>query len=215
MPREVTWFINSQKDEGLRPKHLKDDGDPTRRQLIRLYEAYEEASRRNGVVDFAELLLRSYEILRDVPGLGDHYRARFRHVLVDEFQDTNTIQYEWMKTLVGAVSTPYVVGDDDQSIYRWRGARVENLQQYRRDFHDVQLFRLEQNYRSTGNILDAANAIIGNNSGRIGKKLWTTATMAATSSPDASNPTTTMLSGVRPAFWMDSSAPMIGGPHAP
>ena len=173
VPREVTWFINAQKDEGLRPQHLKDDGDPTRRQLIKLYEAYEEACRRNGVVDFAELLLRSYEILRDVPGLGDHYRARFRHVLVDEFQDTNTIQYNWMKMLVGSVSVPYVVGDDDQSIYRWRGARVENLQQYRKDFNDVQLFRLEQNYRSTGNILDAANAIIGNNSGRIGKKLWT------------------------------------------
>jgi len=173
VPREVAWFINSRKDEGERPKHLKDDGDPTRRQLIKLYEAYEDACRRNGVVDFAELLLLSYELLKDVPGLGDHYRARFRHVLVDEFQDTNTIQYNWMRVLVGTTSVPYVVGDDDQSIYRWRGARVENLQQYRRDFHDVQLFRLEQNYRSTGNILDAANAIIGNNSGRIGKKLWT------------------------------------------
>jgi DNA helicase-2/ATP-dependent DNA helicase PcrA len=173
VPREVAWFINSRKDEGERPPHLRDDGDPTRRQLIKLYEAYEEACRRNGVVDFAELLLRSYELLRDVPGLGDHYRERFGHVLVDEFQDTNTIQYNWMKVLVGATSVPYVVGDDDQSIYRWRGARVENLQQYRKDFNDTQLFRLEQNYRSTGNILDAANAIIGNNSGRIGKKLWT------------------------------------------
>ena len=173
VPREVTWFINAQKDEGLRPKHLKDDGDPTRRQLIRLYEAYEEACRRNGVVDFAELLLRSHELWRDAPGLVEHYRARFGHVLVDEFQDTNTIQYSWMKSLVGATSIPFVVGDDDQSIYRWRGARVENLQQYRRDFDGVQLFRLEQNYRSTGNILAAANAIIANNSGRIGKKLWT------------------------------------------
>jgi DNA helicase-2/ATP-dependent DNA helicase PcrA len=122
VPRDVAYFINAQKDEGLRPKHLKDDGDPTRRQMIRLYEAYEDACRRNGVVDFAELLLRSCEMLKDVPGLGDHYRNRFRHVLVDEFQDTNTIQYSWMRTLVGAVSTPYVVGDDDQSIYRWRGA---------------------------------------------------------------------------------------------
>ncbi|HXW09521.1 MAG TPA: DNA helicase II [Steroidobacteraceae bacterium] len=173
VPREVSYFINARKDEGERPKHLRDDGDPTRRQMIRLYEAYEEACRRNGVVDFAELLLRSYELLKDVPALGDHYRARFRHVLVDEFQDTNTIQYAWMRVLVGDLSVPYVVGDDDQSIYRWRGARVENLQQYRKDFRDVQLFRLEQNYRSTGNILDAANAIIGNNSGRIGKKLWT------------------------------------------
>jgi DNA helicase-2/ATP-dependent DNA helicase PcrA len=173
VPKEVTWFINAQKDEGLRPKHLKDEGDPTRRQMIRLYEAYEETCRRNGVVDFAELLLKSCEMWSEVPGLADHYRSRFGHVLVDEFQDTNTIQYRWMKSLVGATSTPYVVGDDDQSIYRWRGARVENLRQYQRDFHGVQLFRLEQNYRSTGNILAAANAIIANNSGRIGKKLWT------------------------------------------
>jgi DNA helicase II / ATP-dependent DNA helicase PcrA len=173
VPREVTWFINAQKDEGLRPKHLKDDGDPTRRQMIKLYEAYEDACRRNGVVDFAELLLRSHELWKDVPGLVEHYRARFGHVLVDEFQDTNTIQYNWMKALVGATSIPFVVGDDDQSIYRWRGARVENLQQFRRDFPGVQTFKLEQNYRSTGNILAAANAIIANNSGRIGKKLWT------------------------------------------
>ncbi len=145
VPREVTWFINAQKD----------------------------ASRRNGVVDFAELLLRSYELWKDAPGLVEHYRARFGHVLVDEFQDTNTIQYNWMKALVGSTSLPYVVGDDDQSIYRWRGARVENLQQFRRDFPGVQVFKLEQNYRSTGTILAAANAIIANNSGRIGKKLWT------------------------------------------
>jgi len=173
VPREVTWFINAQKDEGLRPKHLKDDGDPTRRQMIKLYEAYEDACKRNGVVDFAELLLRSYELWKEAPGLVEHYRARFGHVLVDEFQDTNTIQYNWMKALVGATSIPFVVGDDDQSIYRWRGARVENLQQFRRDFPGVQTFKLEQNYRSTGNILAAANAIIANNSGRIGKKLWT------------------------------------------
>src|SRR5512139_1215637 len=173
VPREVTWFINAQKDEGLRPKHLKDDGDPTRRQMIKLYEAYEEACKRNGVVDFAELLLRSYELWKDAPGLVEHYRARFGHVLVDEFQDTNTIQYNWMKALVGTTGIPFVVGDDDQSIYRWRGARVENLQQFRRDFPGTQLYRLEQNYRSTGNILAAANAIIANNSGRIGKKLWT------------------------------------------
>ena len=173
VPREVTWFINAQKDEGLRPGQLKDDGDATRRQMIKLYEAYEEACRRNGVVDFAELLLRSFELWREVPGLAEHYRSRFGHVLVDEFQDTNTIQYAWMKALVGATSIPFVVGDDDQSIYRWRGARVENLQQFRRDFPGVQLHRLDQNYRSTGNILAAANAIIANNSGRIGKKLWT------------------------------------------
>ncbi len=173
VPREVAWYINAQKDEGLRPKHLKDDGDPTRRQMIKLYEAYEDACRRNGVVDFAELLLRSHELWRDAPGLVEHYRSRFGHVLVDEFQDTNTIQYAWMKGLVGSSSIPFVVGDDDQSIYRWRGARVENLQQFRRDFPGVQVFKLEQNYRSTGTILAAANAIIANNTGRIGKKLWT------------------------------------------
>ncbi len=173
IPKEIAWFINAQKDEGLRPKHLKDEGDPTRRQMIRLYEAYEEACRRNGVVDFAELLLRSFELWREAPGLVEHYRARFGHILVDEFQDTNAIQYAWIKALAGPVSVPFVVGDDDQSIYRWRGARVENLQQFRRDFAGVQLYRLEQNYRSTGNILAAANAIIANNGGRIGKRLWT------------------------------------------
>jgi DNA helicase II / ATP-dependent DNA helicase PcrA len=173
VPKEIAWFINAQKDEGLRPKHLKDEGDPTRRQMIRLYEAYEETCRRNGVVDFAELLLRSYELWREAPGLVEHYRARFGHILVDEFQDTNAIQYGWLKALAGSSSLPFVVGDDDQSIYRWRGARVENLQQFRRDFPGVQLFRLEQNYRSTGNILAAANAIIANNGGRIGKRLWT------------------------------------------
>ncbi len=173
IPKEIAWFINAQKDEGLRPKHLKDEGDPTRRQMIRLYEAYEEACRRNGVVDFAELLLRSFELWREASGLVEHYRARFGHILVDEFQDTNAIQYAWIKALAGTVSVPFVVGDDDQSIYRWRGARVENLQQFRRDFAGVQLYRLEQNYRSTGNILAAANAIIANNGGRIGKRLWT------------------------------------------
>jgi DNA helicase-2/ATP-dependent DNA helicase PcrA len=173
IPKEICWFINAQKDEGLRPKDLKDDGDPTRRQMIRLFEAYEETCRRSGVVDFAELLLRSYELWREVPGLVEHYRSRFGHVLVDEFQDTNAIQYAWMRALVGERSIPFVVGDDDQSIYRWRGARVENLQRFRRDFPGVQLHRLEQNYRSTGTILAAANAIISNNGGRIGKKLWT------------------------------------------
>jgi DNA helicase-2/ATP-dependent DNA helicase PcrA len=173
VPKEIAWFINAQKDEGLRPAHLKDQGDPNRRQMIRLYEAYEEACRRGGVVDFAELLLRSCELWHEAPGLAEHYRARFGHILVDEFQDTNAIQYAWLKALAGSASVPFVVGDDDQSIYRWRGARVENLQQFRRDFPGVQLYRLEQNYRSTGNILAAANAIIAHNGGRIGKRLWT------------------------------------------
>ena len=173
VPREIQWFINAQKDEGLRPKHIKDEGDPTRRQLIKIYQAYEDACQRAQVVDFAELLLRAYEIWRDNPPLLEHYRNRFRHVLVDEFQDTNTIQYKWLSLLAGPAGLPFVVGDDDQSIYRWRGARVENLNQFQRDFPGTQLFRLEQNYRSTGTILKVANALIANNSGRMGKTLWT------------------------------------------
>ncbi|HXC10498.1 MAG TPA: DNA helicase II [Steroidobacteraceae bacterium] len=173
IPREILWFINAQKDEGHRSKHIKDDGDPTRRQLIKIYQAYEEACQRAGVVDFAELLLRAYELWRDNAPLLEHYRARFRHVLVDEFQDTNAIQYKWLMLLTAGGGMPFVVGDDDQSIYRWRGARVENLQQFRRDFPQAVLYKLEQNYRSTGTILKAANALIANNAGRLGKTLWT------------------------------------------
>src|ERR1700678_1122210 len=173
VPREILWFINAQKDEGFRPKHLKDNGDPTRRQLIKIYQAYEEACQRAGVVDFAELLLRAYELWRDDPSLLLHYRTRFRHVLVDEFQDTNAIQYRWLTLLGGPEGLPFAVGDDDQSIYRWRGARVENLNQFRRDYPQAVLYKLEQNYRSTGTILKAANALIANNAGRLGKTLWT------------------------------------------
>ncbi len=172
-PREVQQFINANKDEGLRPDKLKDNGDPTRRQFIKLYADYEETCRKSGVVDFAELLLRAYELWRDNPSLLQHYRSRFRHVLVDEFQDTNNIQYNWMKLVAGPDGAPFVVGDDDQSIYRWRGARVENLHQFSRDFPTAKLIRLEQNYRSTSSILDAANALISNNTGRLGKNLWT------------------------------------------
>ena len=181
VPREVQWFINSNKDEGRRPQHLKDATDPTRSQLIKLYAAYELACARAGVVDFAELLLRAFELWRDNAGLLAHYRQRFQHVLVDEFQDTNAIQYAWMRLLApadaappsAAASHPFVVGDDDQSIYRWRGARVENLQQFRRDYPRAALFRLEQNYRSTATILEAANGLIAHNASRLGKKLWT------------------------------------------
>jgi DNA helicase-2/ATP-dependent DNA helicase PcrA len=173
VPREIQWFINAQKDEGLRPKNLKDENDATRRQLIRVYQAYEEACQRAGVVDFAELLLRAYELWRDNPALLAHYQARFRHVLVDEFQDTNTIQYRWFTLLAGSSGLPFAVGDDDQSIYRWRGAKTENLNQFRRDYPAAALYKLEQNYRSTGTILKAANALIANNAGRLGKTLWT------------------------------------------
>src|SRR5580693_5594468 len=173
IPREIQWFINAQKDEGLRPQQLKDDGDPTRRQLIKIYQAYEEACQRGGVVDFAELLLRAYELWRNNPALLEHYRTRFRHVLIDEFQDTNAIQYKWLTLLAGPSGFPFAVGDDDQSIYRWRGARVENLNKFRRDYPQAALHKLEQNYRSTGNILKAANALIAHNAGRLGKTLWT------------------------------------------
>jgi DNA helicase II / ATP-dependent DNA helicase PcrA len=173
VPREVQWFINTNKDEARRPQQLKDSNDPTRRQLIGLYRAYEEACARAALVDFAELLLRAYELWRDNPELLAHYRRRFRHVLADEFQDTNAIQYAWLQLLAGADGSPFVVGDDDQSIYAFRGARAENLQQFRRDYGQALLLRLEQNYRSTATILEAANGLIAHNAGRLGKRLWT------------------------------------------
>jgi len=173
VPKEVVWFINAQKDAGLRPKHLKDEGDMTRQQMIKLYAAYQDACERGGMVDFAELLLRVCELLRDNLDLQAHYRRRFQHVLVDEFQDTNAIQYQWLRLLVGSEGNPFVVGDDDQSIYGWRGAKVGNLLQFQKDYPRLHVCRLEQNYRSTGNILKAANKLIENNNGRMGKNLWT------------------------------------------
>ncbi|HEY1726087.1 MAG TPA: DNA helicase II [Steroidobacteraceae bacterium] len=173
VPRELQYFINKHKDEGRRPKDVSGGGDPTQQQLIKLYQQYEETCERNGVVDFAELLLRAFELWREQPELLRHYRTRFRHVLVDEFQDTNSIQYAWIRLLVGSEGMPFVVGDDDQSVYGWRGARVENLHQFQKDFPHSRLYRLEQNYRSTAAILDAANALIANNSSRLGKTLWT------------------------------------------
>ena len=171
--KETQWFINARKDEGLRPRHIDDGGDLTTRTLIDAYQAYEEACARAGLVDFAELLLRAHELWRDTPGLLRHYRERFWHILVDEFQDTNALQYAWLRQLVGDDGNLFVVGDDDQSIYSWRGAQVENMQRFRREFPRHALVRLEQNYRSTGNILAAANALIENNPSRLGKQLWT------------------------------------------
>ncbi len=173
VPREIQWFINHNKDEGHRPATLKDGNDPTRRQLIKLYTEYEAQCQRAGVVDFAELLLRAYELWLYNPEILKHYQHRFRHVLIDEFQDTNAIQYAWSLLVAGQDGAPFVVGDDDQSIYRWRGARVENLTRFSKDYPAAKLYRLEQNYRSTGNILKAANALISNNTGRLGKNLWT------------------------------------------
>jgi DNA helicase-2/ATP-dependent DNA helicase PcrA len=174
IPREVQQFINAHKDEGRRSKRLDDRGDPTRRQLIRLYALYEARCEQAGIVDFAELLLRCYEMLQNVPDLAAYYRERFRHILVDEFQDTNGIQYDWLKLLAGKTGALFVVGDDDQSIYRWRGARVENMQHFKREF-GAKVYRLEQNYRSTQVILAAANAVISRNTDRMGKELWTAA----------------------------------------
>src|SRR5690606_12769627 len=139
----------------------------------RIYEAYEELCQQGGLVDFAELLLRSHELWLTRPELLDHYRRRFRHLLVDEFQDTNTIQYAWLRLLAGDTGNVMAVGDDDQSIYGWRGARIENIHRFQREFAATAVVRLEQNYRSTGTILKAANALIGNNAGRLGKELWT------------------------------------------
>ena len=173
VPKEIQWFINAQKDEGLRPQHLDDEGAPDRRQMISLYQSYEEICQRGGLVDFAELLLRAHELLRDNAELLAHYRRRFQHLLVDEFQDTNAIQYAWLRLLAGGDGVPFVVGDDDQSIYRWRGARVEHIHQFQKDFPGTRVVKLEQNYRSTATILNAANAVIANNSSRLGKNLWT------------------------------------------
>ena len=172
-PKQAAWYINARKDEGLRPQHIPDPGDLITRQLIRIYTAYEESCQRLGVIDFAELLLRTLELLRDNEALQQHYHQRFRHLLVDEFQDTNTIQYALLRTLAGTHGQVFAVGDDDQSIYGWRGARVENIQFFSKDFTNTQCIRLEQNYRSTGNILRAANYLINNNQGRMGKELWT------------------------------------------
>jgi len=171
-PRQVQWYINAQKDEGRRPEHLV-ASDLFERQMLDLYQAYEQQCQRAGLVDFGELLLRAHELLRDHPSLLQHYRRRFAHVLVDEFQDTNAIQYAWLRLVTGDNENLFVVGDDDQSIYGWRGARVENIQRFLDDFPRHQLVRLEQNYRSTAHILDAANGLISHNRGRLGKQLWT------------------------------------------
>ena len=172
-PKELAWFINAQKDEGLRAADVVDDGNATRRQMIDLYRRYEALCDQSSLVDFGELLLRVLELMRNDAGVREIYQRRFRQILVDEFQDTNHIQYLWLKLLTDDGGIPFVVGDDDQSIYRWRGARVENLFQFEREYRGAQVFRLEQNYRSTANILNAANAVIANNGARMGKNLWT------------------------------------------
>ena len=172
-PRQVQSFISGCKEEGLRPHQVDAHGDAYLAQMVDLYERYQLTCERGGLVDFGELLLRSLELLRDNPALLAHYQERFGHVLVDEFQDTNTLQYAWLKLLSGMKTPMTVVGDDDQSIYGWRGARVENIRRFEQEFRDTRTVRLEQNYRSTSAILEAANALISHNADRMGKELWT------------------------------------------
>ncbi|NWO05127.1 MAG: DNA helicase II [Alteromonadaceae bacterium] len=173
-PKQAQWFISAQKDEGLRADHIQENpGDHFTTTMLKIYRHYEKLCQQGGLVDFGELLLRSHELWLHKPELLAHYQQRFQHILVDEFQDTNTIQYAWLQILAGNRVPSTIVGDDDQSIYGWRGAKVENIQQYQRDFPNARLVRLEQNYRSTQTILKAANAVIANNTGRLGKELWT------------------------------------------
>ncbi|HEK0793244.1 TPA: DNA helicase II [Proteus mirabilis] len=172
-PRQGMWYINGKKDEGLRPQHIQTYGNPVETTWLKVYQAYQEACDRAGLVDFAELLLRAYELWLNKPQILEHYQHRFTNILVDEFQDTNRIQYAWIRMLAGQTGKVMIVGDDDQSIYGWRGAQVENIQNFLNEFPGAETIRLEQNYRSTSNILKAANALIANNSDRLGKNLWT------------------------------------------
>ena len=172
--REAQYFINAAKEEGRRARDVE-VGDEIARRYAEIYAAYDEQCQREGVVDFAELLLRTFELLSRNEILREHYRNRFRHILVDEFQDTNRLQYRWLKLLAGKSNVMFVVGDDDQSVYSFRGANVGNMAEFERDFHVENVIRLEQNYRSHGHILAAANALIAHNRKRLGKNLWTSA----------------------------------------
>src|SRR4249919_4366939 len=172
-PRQIAWWINTQKDEGRRPQHLQPGADPWADVMRSAYALYQERCDRAGLVDFAELLLRAHELLRDNGALLAHYRQRFGELLIDEFQDTNAIQYGFVRLLAGDTGRVFVVGDDDQAIYGWRGAKVENVQRFLRDYPGAATLKLEQNYRSSANILGAANAVITHNPDRLGKQLWT------------------------------------------
>jgi len=172
-PKQAQHFINAQKDEGLRAEHIDAHGDLYHKTMVQIYAAYQATCDQGGLVDFAEILLRSHELWLKHPDLLKHYQQRFQAVLVDEFQDTNTIQYAWLRVLSGKSMNLMAVGDDDQSIYGWRGAKIENIQRVSEDFAPTTVIRLEQNYRSTATILNAANAVIANNHDRLGKDLWT------------------------------------------
>tara|TARA_B110000444_G_scaffold226194_1_gene230561 strand:- start:42 stop:2249 length:2208 start_codon:yes stop_codon:yes gene_type:complete len=171
--KQCQWYINSQKDEGLRAANIDHFEDNYTKTMLEVYKAYEEACDRGGMIDFGEILLRAHELWLRNPQVLEHYQRRFKHILVDEFQDTNSIQYAWLRVLAGNQNQLMVVGDDDQSIYGWRGAKIENIQQFNVDFSEADTVRLEQNYRSTSTILKAANKLISNNQSRLGKNLWT------------------------------------------
>ena len=171
--KQCQWYINSQKDEGLRAGNIDHFEDDYTKTMLKVYKAYEEACDRGGMIDFGEILLRAHELWLKNPQVLEHYQRRFKHILVDEFQDTNSIQYAWLRVLAGTQNQLMVVGDDDQSIYGWRGAKIENIQQFNVDFSDADTVILEQNYRSTSTILKAANKLISNNQSRLGKNLWT------------------------------------------
>ena len=172
-PKQSQWYINNHKEKGVRANQITDALDYTTEKFQQVYSEYESVCQRSGLVDFTELLLRSYELLQNNENIRSHYQQRFSHILVDEFQDTNHIQYRWLKVLTGSKSFMMAVGDDDQSIYSWRGAQVKNIQHFSRDFKNAHTIRLEQNYRSTKTILNAANAVIEKNKNRMGKTLWT------------------------------------------
>ncbi|MEQ3762420.1 MAG: DNA helicase II [Alcanivorax sp.] len=172
-PKQLQWFMNGQKDEGRRAAHVIPSADPFASQMRDFYFIYEEHCQNNGLVDFGEILLRAHELWLHNPELLAHYQSRFRNILVDEFQDTNNIQYAWIRLLAGNTVSVMVVGDDDQSIYGWRGANIGNIRHFQEDFPQAEMIKLEQNYRSTANILAAANAVIANNQGRLGKELRT------------------------------------------
>lgn len=172
-PRTVQWFINSAKDDACRAGDLTDNGNEMQHTMREIFSRYDTYCQQNGLVDFAELLLRCYEILRDDEGLKAHFLSRYHHLLVDEFQDTNTVQYLWLQLFAERGASLFAVGDDDQSIYAWRGAKMENIFHFAETMEQTRVFRLEQNYRSTGTILKAANAVIANNEQRLGKDLWT------------------------------------------
>ena len=172
-PRQLQGFINNQKDQGMRPQYIRETGDFYQTTLLSVYRNYEQACHQGGLVDFGELLLKAHELLLQNADILAHYQQRFPFILVDEFQDTNTIQYAWLRVLTGDKGYITAVGDDDQSIYGWRGARIENIHRISEDFTNTNTVRLEQNYRSTGCILKAANGVIANNHDRLGKMLWT------------------------------------------